>query len=95
LCCRPVRYGYYILPTYPSDLATIQFDRAGTTHIGRYSGLRCGLFRRRRLASGHGAGADPMRPAPRGAGLRAGVSWRATISPASLRGPIHPQGRPP
>jgi anaerobic C4-dicarboxylate transporter DcuB len=29
-------YGYYILPTYPSDLATIQFDRSGTTHIGRY-----------------------------------------------------------
>ncbi len=27
-------YGYYILPTYPSDLATIQFDRSGTTHIG-------------------------------------------------------------
>ena len=24
-------YGYYILPTYPSDLATIQFDRSGTT----------------------------------------------------------------
>ena len=22
-------YGYYILPTYPSDLATIQFDRSG------------------------------------------------------------------
>lgn len=29
-------YGYYILPTYPSDLATIQFDRTGTTHIGRF-----------------------------------------------------------
>ncbi len=29
-------YGYYILPTYPSDLAAIQFDRSGTTHIGRY-----------------------------------------------------------
>jgi len=29
-------YGYYILPTYPSDLATIQFDRAGTTGIGTY-----------------------------------------------------------
>jgi anaerobic C4-dicarboxylate transporter DcuB len=26
-------YGYYILPTYPSDLAAIQFDRSGTTHI--------------------------------------------------------------
>jgi anaerobic C4-dicarboxylate transporter DcuB len=29
-------YGYYILPTYPSDLATIQFDRSGTTNIGKY-----------------------------------------------------------
>ena len=29
-------YGYYILPTYPSDLAAIQFDRAGTTKIGRF-----------------------------------------------------------
>jgi anaerobic C4-dicarboxylate transporter DcuB len=29
-------YGYYILPTYPSDLATIQFDRSATTHIGKY-----------------------------------------------------------
>lgn len=28
-------YGYYILPTYPSDLAAIQFDRSGTTHIGK------------------------------------------------------------
>ncbi len=29
-------YGYYILPTYPSDLAAIQFDRSGTTQIGKY-----------------------------------------------------------
>ncbi|MDE7235392.1 MAG: anaerobic C4-dicarboxylate transporter, partial [Helicobacter japonicus] len=29
-------YGYYILPTYPSDLATIQFDRSGTTHIVKF-----------------------------------------------------------
>lgn len=29
-------YGYYILPTYPSDLAAIQFDRSGTTRIGKY-----------------------------------------------------------
>ena len=40
-------YGYYILPTYPSDLAAIQFDRSGTTHIGRFvinhSYLRPGL----------------------------------------------------
>nr|WP_314735091.1 anaerobic C4-dicarboxylate transporter [uncultured Campylobacter sp.] len=29
-------YGYFILPTYPSDLAAIQFDRSGTTKIGKY-----------------------------------------------------------
>ncbi|SSY82864.1 Anaerobic C4-dicarboxylate transporter DcuB [Aggregatibacter actinomycetemcomitans] len=29
-------YGYYILPTYPGDLAAIQFDRSGTTHIGKF-----------------------------------------------------------
>ena len=29
-------YGYYILPTYPSDFAAIQFDRSGTTRIGKY-----------------------------------------------------------
>ncbi len=29
-------YGYYILPTYPSDLAAISFDRSGTTRIGKY-----------------------------------------------------------
>lgn len=27
-------YGYFFLPNYPSDLATIEFDRAGTTKIG-------------------------------------------------------------
>ena len=32
----PAAYGYYILPTYPSDLAALQFDRSGTTHIGKY-----------------------------------------------------------
>lgn len=32
----PACYGYYILPTYPSDLATIQFDRSGTTKIGKF-----------------------------------------------------------
>lgn len=29
-------YGYFVLPTYPSDLAAIGFDRSGTTHIGKY-----------------------------------------------------------
>ena len=36
LAFAPACYGYYILPTYPSDLAGIQFDRSGTTHIGKY-----------------------------------------------------------
>lgn len=29
-------YGYFVLPTYPSDLACIGFDRSGTTHIGKF-----------------------------------------------------------
>ena len=29
-------YGYYILPTYPSALAALQFDRSGTTYIGKF-----------------------------------------------------------
>lgn len=29
-------YGYFFLPTYPSDLACIGFDRTGTTRIGKY-----------------------------------------------------------
>lgn len=29
-------YGYFILPTYPSDLACIGFDRTGTTKIGKF-----------------------------------------------------------
>ncbi|CUH97314.1 Anaerobic C4-dicarboxylate transporter DcuB [Propionispora sp. 2/2-37] len=29
-------YGYFILPTYPSDLACIGFDRSGTTGIGKF-----------------------------------------------------------
>jgi anaerobic C4-dicarboxylate transporter DcuB len=29
-------YGYFILPTYASDLACINFDRSGTTRIGKY-----------------------------------------------------------
>ena len=32
----PAAYGYFVLPTYPSDLACIGFDRSGTTHIGKY-----------------------------------------------------------
>ena len=36
IASAPACYGYYILPTYPSDLAAIQFDRSGTTRIGRF-----------------------------------------------------------
>lgn len=32
----PACYGYFFLPTYPSDLACIGFDRSGTTRIGRF-----------------------------------------------------------
>ncbi len=32
----PACYGYFILPTYPSDLAAINFDRSGTTRIGKF-----------------------------------------------------------
>ncbi len=32
----PACYGYFIIPTYPSDLACIGFDRSGTTRIGKY-----------------------------------------------------------
>ena len=36
LAFMPMCYGYFILPTYPSDLACINFDRSGTTRIGKY-----------------------------------------------------------
>lgn len=32
----PACYGYFILPTYPSDLACVSFDRSGTTKIGKF-----------------------------------------------------------
>lgn len=32
----PAVYGYFVLPTYPSDLACIGFDRSGTTRIGKF-----------------------------------------------------------
>ncbi|MGL4832878.1 MAG: anaerobic C4-dicarboxylate transporter family protein, partial [Shewanella sp.] len=32
----PASYGYFVLPTYPSDLACIGFDRSGTTKIGKF-----------------------------------------------------------
>ena len=32
----PTIYGYFFIPTYPSDVATVNFDRTGTTRIGKY-----------------------------------------------------------
>ena len=32
----PACYGYFFLPIYASDLACINFDRSGTTHIGKF-----------------------------------------------------------
>lgn len=32
----PASYGYFVLPTYPSDLACIGFDRSSTTRIGKF-----------------------------------------------------------
>ena len=32
----PACYGYFVLPTYASDLACIGFDRSGTTRIGKF-----------------------------------------------------------
>ncbi|MBQ0080072.1 MAG: anaerobic C4-dicarboxylate transporter [Alistipes sp.] len=32
----PSVYGYFFIPNYPSDMATINFDRSGTTRIGKY-----------------------------------------------------------
>ena len=32
----PSVYGYFFIPNYPSDIATVNFDRSGTTVIGRY-----------------------------------------------------------
>ncbi len=32
----PSVYGYFFIPNYPSDIATVSFDRSGTTRIGKY-----------------------------------------------------------
>lgn len=32
----PTIYGYFFIPNYPSDIATVNFDRSGTTVIGKY-----------------------------------------------------------
>ena len=44
----PSVYGYFFIPNYPSDIATVNFDRSGTTVIGKYllnhSFMRPGLM---------------------------------------------------
>ena len=32
----PSVYGYFFIPNYPSDIATVNFDKSGTTRIGKY-----------------------------------------------------------
>ncbi len=32
----PASYGYFFIPNYPSDIATISFDVSGTTKIGKF-----------------------------------------------------------
>ena len=32
----PSVYGYFFIPNYPSDIATVNFDRSGNTVIGKY-----------------------------------------------------------
>jgi anaerobic C4-dicarboxylate transporter DcuB len=29
-------YGYFFIPNYPSDIATVNFDITGTTKIGKW-----------------------------------------------------------
>jgi anaerobic C4-dicarboxylate transporter DcuB len=32
----PAVYGYFFIPNYPSDIATVNFDTSGTTKIGKW-----------------------------------------------------------
>ena len=32
----PSVYAYFFIPNYPSDIATVNFDRSGTNKIGKY-----------------------------------------------------------
>ena len=32
----PSSYGYFFIPNYPSDIATVNFDTSGTTKIGKW-----------------------------------------------------------
>jgi anaerobic C4-dicarboxylate transporter DcuB len=36
IACIPASYAYFFFCFYPSDLAAINFDRSGTTHIGKW-----------------------------------------------------------
>ena len=32
----PAVNGYFFIPNYPTDIATVNMDRSGTTKIGKY-----------------------------------------------------------
>ena len=32
----PAVNGYFFLPNYPTEVAAINFDRTGSSHVGRY-----------------------------------------------------------
>ena len=32
----PAVNGYFFLPNYPTEVAALEFDRTGTTHVGKY-----------------------------------------------------------
>ncbi len=32
----PAVYGYFFIPNYPTDIATVNFDVSGTTKIGKW-----------------------------------------------------------
>ncbi|WP_434359748.1 anaerobic C4-dicarboxylate transporter [Parasalinivibrio latis] len=36
IALMPATYGYFFIPNYPSDIATVNFDVTGTTKIGKY-----------------------------------------------------------
>lgn len=36
LVVMPSTYGYFFIPNYPSDIATVNFDRSRTIVIGKY-----------------------------------------------------------
>jgi anaerobic C4-dicarboxylate transporter DcuA len=32
----PAVNGYFFLPNYPTEVAALEFDRTGSTHVGKY-----------------------------------------------------------